>query len=96
MMMMMATPEEFDTNSMTSNHDCHDLKMSSGHSSNGKRRSEPSILKLYALKLGLNDRGCYISCALAALAFSLLVIVITLTACWPGKWNLFHYIFYHS
>ena len=89
MMMMMATPEEFDTNSITTNHDCHDLKMASGHHNSGhhnlgKRRSEPSILKLYALKLGLNDRGCYVSCALAALAFSLLVIVIALTACWPG------------
>ena len=85
MMMMMATPEEFDTASVTANHDCHDLKMTSG-SNSGKRRSEPSILKLYALKLGLNDRGCYVSCALAALAFSLLVIVITLAACWPGKY----------
>ena len=86
MMMMMATPEEFDTNSITTNQDCHDLKISSGHHlSSGKRRSEPSILKLYAMKLGLNDRGCYISCALAALAFSLFVIVVTLAACWPGK-----------
>ena len=84
MMMMMATPEEFDTTSVTTNHDCHEYKMSSGHNG-GKRRSDPSILKLYALKLGLNDRGCYVSCALAALAFSLLVIVITLAACWPGK-----------
>ena len=83
---MMATPEEFDTNSITTNQDCHDLKISSGHHlSSGKRRSEPSILKLYAMKLGLNDRGCYISCALAALAFSLFVIVVTLAACWPGK-----------
>ena len=86
MMMMMATPEEFDTNSITTNQDCHDFKISSDHHlSNGKRRSEPSILKLYAMKLGLNDRGCYISCALAALAFSLFVIVVTLAACWPGK-----------
>ena len=90
MMMMMATPEEFDTNSITTNQDCHDLKISSGHHlSSGKRRSEPSILKLYAMKLGLNDRGCYISCALAALAFSLFVIVVTLAACWPGKLNDF-------
>ena len=93
MMMMMATPEEFDTNSITTNQDCHDLKISSGHHlSSGKRRSEPSILKLYAMKLGLNDRGCYISCALAALAFSLFVIVVTLAACWPGKLNHFVYI----
>ena len=95
MMMMMATPEEFDTNSITTNQDCHDLKISSGHHlSSGKRRSEPSILKLYAMKLGLNDRGCYISCALAALAFSLFVIVVTLAACWPGK--LKYYCMPHS
>jgi len=81
MMMMMATPEEFDTNSITTN---HDLKLNSAP--NGvKRRSNPSILKMYAMKLGLNDRGCYISCALGALAFCLLVVVIALTACWPGK-----------
>ena len=88
MMMMMATPEEFDTNSITTN---HDLKMNSAPNG-GKRRSDPSILKLYAMKLGLNDRGCYITCALAALAFCLLVVVIALTACWPGK--LFFRSFY--
>ena len=93
MMMMMATPEEFDTNSITTNQDCHDLKISSGHHlGSGKRRSEPSILKLYAMKLGLNDRGCYISCALAGLAFSLFVIVVTLAACWPGKLKDFVYL----
>lgn len=81
MMMMMATPEEFDTNSITTNHDMKYNPAPNG----GKRRSDPSILKLYAMKLGLNDRGCYISCGLAALAFCLLVIVIALTACWPGK-----------
>ena len=84
MMMMMATPEEFDTNSITTN---HDMKMSSNPMSYdlGKRRSEPSILKMYALKLGLNDRGCYVASVLAALAFSFLVIIIALAACWPGE-----------
>ena len=86
-MMMMATPEEFDSGSIITNQGvCHDIKIASHHSSSiRKQRSDQNLLKMYAIKLGLNDRGCYLSCALAALAFVFLVIIITLAACWPGN-----------
>ena len=49
------------------------------------RKEKQSILKMYAKKVGLNDRGCYIAIALAILLFFLLVIIIAMAASWPGK-----------
>ncbi len=48
-----------------------------------KERS--NYLIRYARKFGLNDRGCYLSCGLAALAFVLFVAIIVIVANWPGK-----------
>ena len=48
-------------------------------------KHKDNYLRKYGLKLGLNDRGCYISCGLAVLAFILLVIIIVMALHWPGK-----------
>ena len=48
------------------------------------RRDNPSILRLYAKKLGLNDRGCYVAIALAIFIFFLLVIIVAMAVSWPG------------
>lgn len=44
-----------------------------------------NYLKKYAHKFGLNDRGCYIACGLAILAFFLFIIVVAMGASWPGR-----------
>ena len=48
------------------------------------RKEKQSILKMYAKKLGLNDRGCYLAIGLAILIFFLLVIIIAMAFSWPG------------
>ena len=52
------------------------------------RKQKESLLKRYAKKLGLNDRGCYIAVGLAIVAFFFLVIIIAMAACWPSKFRL--------
>lgn len=47
------------------------------------RKEKESLLKRYAKKLGLNDRGCYLAVGLSALTFLLLLIIIVMAACWP-------------
>ena len=54
------------------------------------RKEKEGILLRYARKLGLNDRGCYLSAGLALLAFLLLVVIIIMAACWPGKYKHKH------
>ena len=49
------------------------------------RKEKESLLKRYANKLGLNDRGCYLAVGLAIIAFFFLVIIIAMAACWPGE-----------
>ena len=49
------------------------------------RKEKESLLKRYAKKLGLNDRGCYLAVGLSAITFLLLLIIIVMAACWPGK-----------
>ena len=49
------------------------------------RRDNQSLLKMYAKKLGLNDRGCYIAIALAIIVFFLLLIIIAMIVSWPGE-----------
>ena len=56
----------------------HDLKLPTA-------KERHNYLRKYARKLGLNDRGCYIACGLAALAFLLFIIVVAMGASWPGK-----------
>lgn len=48
---------------------------------------ETNWLKVYARKLGVNDRGCYLACALGGLAFFFFTIIIAMGASWPGKWT---------
>ena len=54
------------------------------------RKEKEGILLRYARKLGLNDRGCYLAAGLALLAFLLLVVIIIMAACWPGKYKHKH------
>ena len=54
------------------------------------RKEKEGILLRYARKLGLNDRGCYLAVGLALLAFLLLVVIIIMAACWPGKYKHKH------
>ena len=54
------------------------------------RKEKEGILLRYARKLGLNDRGCYLAVGLALLAFLLLVVIIIMAACWPGKYKQQH------
>ncbi len=68
------------------------LGSSSGFSSAKERNrgissssSSPPYLAGYARKLGVNDRGCYLACGLAALALALFLVVVILVANWPGK-----------
>ena len=56
-----------------------------GSSSRKKSKDRKNYLQIYALQLGLNDRGCYVAVGLAGLAFLLFVIVIAMGAAWPGK-----------
>ena len=44
-----------------------------------------NYLKKYARKLGVNDRGCYIACGLAVLAFLLFIVIIAMASAWPGE-----------
>ena len=48
-------------------------------------KERPNYLKKYAHKFGLNDRGCYIACFLAALAFLFLLIIIAMGTAWPSE-----------
>jgi hypothetical protein len=72
--MMMHTP----LSPLTKEHHSQDIKLPS-------RKEKESLLKRYAKKLGLNDRGCYIAVGLAIIAFFFLVIIIAMAACWPSK-----------
>ena len=49
------------------------------------RKEKESLLKRYAKKLGLNDRGCYLAVGLAVIAFLLLLVIIIMAVCWPGQ-----------
>ena len=49
------------------------------------RKEKESLLKRYAKKLGLNDRGCYLAVGLAVIAFLLLLVIIIMAVCWPGE-----------
>jgi hypothetical protein len=53
--------------------------------SNSAKGKSNRLLRKCARRLGLNDRGCYVACGLAVLAFFLLVVVVTMGACWPSK-----------
>ena len=58
-------------------------------SSKAAHKDRKNYLQIYARQFGLNDRGCYVALGLAALAFLLLVIIITMGATWPGKHAIF-------
>jgi hypothetical protein len=49
------------------------------------RKEKESLLKRYAKKLGLNDRGCYLAIGLAIITFFLLVIILAMAISWPGQ-----------
>ena len=48
-------------------------------------KARENYLKKYARKLGVNDRGCYIACGLAVLAFLLVIVIIAMASAWPGE-----------
>ncbi len=48
-------------------------------------KAKEDYLRKYARKLGVNDRGCYIACGLAILAFLFFIIIIAMATAWPGK-----------
>jgi hypothetical protein len=48
-------------------------------------KAKENYLKKYARKLGVNDRGCYIACALAILAFFFFIIIVAMASAWPGR-----------
>ena len=50
------------------------------------RKEKESILLRYAKQLGLNDRGCYLAAGLSVITFLLLIVIIIMAACWPGKY----------
>ncbi len=50
-----------------------------------RRKEKESLLKRYAKKLGLNDRGCYLAIGLAIITFFLLVIILAMAISWPGQ-----------
>lgn len=52
------------------------LKMSKGGS---------NLLRKYAVKFGLNERGCYVACVLASIAAALLLVIICMCIAWPGE-----------
>ena len=52
------------------------------------RKEKESILLRYAKKLGLNDRGCYLAVGLSLITFLLLIVIIIMAVCWPGKYRI--------
>ena len=48
-------------------------------------KAKEDYLRKYARKLGVNDRGCYIACGLAILAFLFFIIIVAMASTWPGK-----------
>ena len=52
------------------------------------KRKDSNVLKVYALKFGLNDRGCYVAVVLGGLAFFFLLIILAMAAAWPGRSRL--------
>ena len=67
----------------------HHMSMSEDHEIKlPTAKEKTNYLRKYALKFGLNDRGCYIACCLAGLAFFFFVVIIVMAICWPGKYKL--------
>ena len=48
------------------------------------RKENQSILRLYAKKLGLNERGCYLAVILAFFILFLMLIILAMAITWPG------------
>lgn len=84
MMMMMPPPPTQEELNHHQHHQHHvlaprdDVKLPTA-------KEKDNYLKRYARKFGLNDRGCYVSCCLAILAFFLFLIVVAMAASWPGE-----------
>ena len=49
------------------------------------RKEKESLLLRYARKLGVNERGCYVTVGLSVFTFLLIIIIIIMAACWPGN-----------
>ena len=58
--------------------DGHEIKLPTA-------KEKTNYLRKYTIKFGLNDRGCYIACCLAGLAFFFFVIIVVMAICWPGE-----------
>ena len=52
------------------------------------RKEKHSILRLYAKKLGLNERGCFVAVILSVFILFLMLIILAMAITWPGKINL--------
>ena len=93
---MMATPEDFDdTGSVSVGGGGHyDVGKSHGGShGGGLKSSSHGLMMIYADRLGLNERGCHVVAALAAVIFAFFVIIVSLAVCWPGRRQFFHLLF---
>ena len=77
------------------NGDHHGHSVHSGHQAGGSnnsqddlklpsRKEKQSILRLYAKKLGLNERGCYLAVILAFFILFLMLIILAMAITWPG------------
>ena len=91
---MMASPEEFDDETASVSVGggggtvYGEIGGHHGHhkSSQGLKESRShGLMMVYAGRMGLNERGCHVASALSALAFALLVIIVSLAICWPGR-----------
>jgi hypothetical protein len=52
-------------------------------------KRKDNMLKVYARRFGLNDRGCYVAVVLGGLAAFFLLIIVAMGAAWPGQPNSF-------
>ena len=82
--MMMHTP----LSPLSKDHHQVDYQVHNTEFKMPSRKEKESLLKRYAKKLGLNDRGCYLAVGLAALTFLLLLVIIIMAVCWPGGENI--------
>lgn len=85
---MMATPEDFDDTASVSVGGGGHYDVDVGGKSSLKTASH-GLMMIYADRLGLNERGCQVAAALAAVVVAFFVIIVSLAVCWPGRHTFF-------
>ena len=86
MMMMMHPSPSTDEFPLPDGHD--DFRRDDVKLPTAVKRKESNVMKIYARKFGLNDRGCYVAVVLGGLAFFFLLIILAMAAAWPGRSQL--------